>query len=394
LGKKSKWLVGFLIFICIFSGLVVYVFTSGPLDGPGGPERDYWGMTRVTNLEFIDGSYSNDTVVATVMNSADAPLSITSGYIVQYYWLSNGFVYRNHEQAAELFGDLTVPANDTRDIQLSLPSDTLTAGKTYAVELNTTQQNSPSMTLGNQNSFNTISASKPYTFYHMFHPNTPSSVEEGVITSLNAAFCDSNYADSMSATVQNTGDSPITITGGLVNGRGAINATDSSIHLTSIEQCVIEKNATGSVTLNFPAGTLYYTRQNPFNVKLVTAEGNLIECADMCYFDFPVSGRIRQTLVVKEDAKIVGVRFSHLSGNNGALLVTIHNSGSCPIDILSGLVNGKAATILSGKPTIDAGSTETLTLPAGTLVSGSKYQVVLISAQNNAFVTSTTYISS
>jgi hypothetical protein len=144
LGKKYLLLVGFMIFICFFSGLVVYMFTSSTLGGPGGPERD-WETTRVTNLEFIDGVHSNDTVVATVINSADKALSITSGYVMQSYWVDNGFVYRSHEQTAELFGDLTVPTNGTKDIHLSLPKDTLIAEKAYAVELNTTQPHPPSM---------------------------------------------------------------------------------------------------------------------------------------------------------------------------------------------------------------------------------------------------------
>jgi hypothetical protein len=387
-------LVGFIILIGCFFGLVVYIFTSGTIGGLGGPERD-WEMTRVTNLEFIDSGSGNDIVVATVINRADKAVSITSGYVTQSYWIDNGFVYRSHEQAAELFGDLTVPANGTKDIHLSLPQDILISGKTYAVGLNTTQQHPPSMKyISSQNSFHTISAPKTFTFYHMCHPNTQSSVEEGVITWLAAAYCDSNYADSMLATVQNTGDFPITIAGGFVNGRAAINATDSTIHMTGKEQCVIEKNATGSVTLNFPAGTLYYARQNPFNVKLVTAEGNVIECADMCYpFDFSISGRIQQPVVVKEQAIITGVKFSRVGGNNDVIAVTIHNLDSNPIDVLSSLLNGKATTILSSNTIVDVGSTQTFTLEAGTLVQGREYQVVLISSQNNAFIHASTYNS-
>jgi hypothetical protein len=368
------------------------MFTSGSKGGPGGPERD-WEMTRVTNLEFIDGGQSNDTVVATVINRADKALSITSGYVIQSYWFDNGFVYRSHEQAAELFGDLTVPANGTKDVHLSLPKDTLIAGKAYAVELNTTQQHPSSMKyIGSQNSFHTISAPKTFAFYHIYHPNTSGLVEEGAITSLAAAFCDFNYADSMLATVQNTGDFPITIAGGFVNGRAAINTTDSSIHITGIEQGVIEKNATGSVTLNFPAGSLYYARQNPFNVKLVTAEGNVIECADMFYpFDFSISGRMQQPKAVREQAVITGVKFSYAGGNDDSIAVTIHNSGSNPIDILSSLLNGKATTILSSNAIVDAGSTQTFTLQAGTLEQGSEYQVVLISSQNNGFINTSTY---
>lgn len=381
-----------MIFICIFSGLIVYIFNSNTY-GPGSPERNYMDISAVTGLKFIDGGFGNDTVVAAVTNRADKAFTITSGYILASYWLENGFVYNSHDQPAQLFGDLTVPANGTKDIHLSLPKDTLIPGKSYAVELNTTQEHPSSMNyLGSQNIFNTISALQTFTFYHMFHPNTPGLVEEGVITSLSAGFCDSNYADSMLATVQNTGDFPITIKGGFVNGNAAINATDSSIHITGVEQCIIEKNATGSVVLNFPAGTLYYARQNPFNVKLVTAEGTIIESKDLLYYGFGSSkDRFQFPAVVKEQAEITGVKFSHMGGNDDSITVTIHNSGSNPIDILSSLLNGKATTILSSNPTINAGNSQTFTLQAGALVPESKYQVVLISSQNNGFVGSSIY---
>jgi hypothetical protein len=390
LQKKHLLLAVFMIFICCFSGFVVYTFTSNPLDNV---RRNHWPESMVTDLEFIDGGIGNDTVVARVVNSADKELSITVGYIMQSYWLDNGFIYRSHEQVARLFGDLTVPANSTKDIHLSLPKDTLIEGKAYAVELNTTQQYSSSLKyLDSQNSFTIISASKTFTFYHMCHPNTLSPVEEGVITWLAAAFCDSNYADSMSATVQNTGDFPINITSGFVNGIGAINATDASIHITGIEQCVIEKNATGTVTLNFPARTLYYTKQDPFNVKLVTAEGNLIEGEDMCYsFDFPVSGRIQQTAVVNEKAEITTVQFFQKSGMYDLMTVTVHNFGSEPINISSCILNGKATAILSSNSIVEAGSTQIFALQTGSLAQGGKYQVVLISSQNNAFMNTSTY---
>jgi hypothetical protein len=390
LGKKHLLFVGLLIFICLFAGIVVYMFT-GSIGVPGGPER-HWEMTRVTNLEFIDGGSGSDTVVATVINSADKALSITSGYIMQSYWFDNGFIYRSHEQAAQLFGDLNVPANGTKDIHLSLPKDTLIAGKTYTVELNTTQDHPSSMRyMDSQNTFHTISAPEPFTFYHMVHPNTFSPVEEGIITSLAAAFCDSNYADSMLVTVQNTGDFPIIISGGFVNGWAAINATDATIHYTGIEQCTIEKNGTGSVVLNFPAGTLYYSKQNPFNVKLVTVEGNTIEGADMCYsFDFPHNGRIEQPTIVVEKAEIATVQFFQKYGMYDSMTATVHNLGSEPIDISSCLLNGKDTTILSGNTIVEAGSTQTIALQAGTLVQGNKYQLVLISSQNNAFINTST----
>ena len=51
----------------------------------------------------------------------------------------------------------------------------------------------------------------------------------------------------MTATVQNTGDFPIIITGGYVNGMAAINATG---------QLTLETNSTAEVTLNYPARSL------------------------------------------------------------------------------------------------------------------------------------------
>ncbi len=219
LRKKYLLLVGFLIFICILSGSAVYIFTSDSIRDPGW---GHWDVVFVSGLKFIDGGSGNDTVVATTINRTNEPLTITSGYISQSYWLDKGFVYQNHEQATELIGDLTIPINGTKDILLSLPKDMLIPGRTYAVELNTTQYHPPSVKyLDSENSFHIISPSETFTFYHMWHPNTPGQVEEGAITYLAAAFCDSNYADSMLVTVQNTGDIPLTITGGFVNGRAA-----------------------------------------------------------------------------------------------------------------------------------------------------------------------------
>ena len=387
--KKYPLLIGFMILVCVFSGLVVYL--SG-ISAPGEP-RWRWGTTVASDLQFIDGGSGSDTVVATVINRADREISVTSGYIVQSYWLNNGFIYRSHEQKAQLFGDLTVPCNGTADIHLSLPTDTLVAGKTYAVELNTTESYPPlEQCIGSANWFHTISAPQAFTYYHMIHPGEAGLVEEGIITSLGAAFCDSNYADSMSAEVRNTGDFPITIVGGFVNGRAAINATDSTIHMTGIEKCVIEKNATGSVSLNFPAGTLYYTKQNPFDVKLVTAEGNIIESADMCYsFDFPRSGKIQQPTTSVEKAEITSVQFLPKYGMYDWITASVYNFGSKPIVISSCLLNGKATAILSANTVIEAGSTQTIALQAGTLVQGNKYQLVLISSENNDFINTSTY---
>jgi hypothetical protein len=377
------------------------MFTSGTVGGPGGPERDYRDMTIITGLKFIDGGSGNDTVVAITLNRSSQAFNITSGCVEQSYWLNNGTVYIGHEQTAELFGDLTVPINATKDIHLSLPKDTLIAGKTYSVGL-VTDQNPQHGEFkydeSSQNFFSVISAPEAFVFYHMRHPSSSSPVEEGVITSLAAGYYPYNYGDVIGAEVQNTGDFPITITGGFVNGVAAINTTDSSIHLTGVAQCVIEKNATGSVTLNFPALSLYNQMQNniPFNVKLVTSEGSIIEYPDTYYYPFlsnnpPFYGRIQQPATVKEQAVITDIKFSHVIGNDDTIAVTFHNSGSNPITISSSLLNGKATTILPNNTIVDPSSTQTITLQAGTLMQGSKYQVVLISKENNAFITTSTY---
>ncbi len=161
------------------------------------------------------------------MNPTHEPLTVTIGYILQSNWIVNGTLYLGHEQKAELIGGLAIPINGTKDIYLSLPKGTLIAGKTYTVELNTTQQTPPLFKyLDSQNSFNCLSDPEAFTFYHMCHTDASGPVEEGVITDLSACYYTSNYADHIEAEVRNTGDFPITITGGFVNGEAAINTSD------------------------------------------------------------------------------------------------------------------------------------------------------------------------
>ncbi|HUK84290.1 MAG TPA: hypothetical protein VLU95_00360, partial [Candidatus Acidoferrum sp.] len=349
--KKYLLLVGLMIFICFFSVSAVYIFTSNSTFSPMDPDP-FRDVPIITGLKFIDGGNDNDTVVATTINPTREPLTVTIGYISQSNWIVNGTVYLSHEQKAELLGDRAIPINGTKNIYLSLPKGTLIAGKTYTVELNTTQQ-IPTLFkyLDSQNSFNCLSDPEAFTFYHMCHPDASGPVEEGIITGLAAGYYTSNYADHIEATIQNTGDFPITITGGFVNGEAAVNTTDSSIHITGIEQCVIGKNATGSVDLTFPPASLYNQTQNrtPFNVKLITAEGTIIGIPDTYYyaFDFPINGGIQQPEVINERAEITTVKFSNLGGNDDAVAVTIYNSGSNPLIISSSMLNGKATTILS-----------------------------------------------
>jgi hypothetical protein len=398
LRKKYLLPVGFTIFIYIFSGLAIYMFTSTTIGGSMDPEK-FWDVPRITNLEFIDGGSGNDTIVATASNRINPTLTITSGLVTQYSWLNNGIVYGSHELVAELFGDLTVPINGTQYIHLRVPKDALIAGKAYSVELVSDQHPKPvGFNYDTSQKYITLdSAPERYIFYHMYHPNSKSPVEEGIITDIAAGYYPYNYADHIEASIQNTGDFPITITGGFLNGLAAINTTDSSIHITGIEQCVIEKNATGSVDLTFPALSLYDQMQNhiPFNVKLVTAEGNIIEYPDTYFyaFDFPINSRIQLPTIVKEQAAITSVKFYDLGGNENAMAVTIHNLGSNPMNISSSLLNGKVATILSSNSIAEAGATQTLTLQASKLIQQSKCQVVLISKENNAFVYVSTFIA-
>jgi hypothetical protein len=376
-----------MIFICLFSALVVFTIISGPT---GSFERRHLDPFQITNLEFIDGGSEKDTIVATTKNTTNETLTVTSGQVTQYYWVDNGTAYQNpiqgHEQAVGLFGDLTIPINGTKNIHLSLPTDTLILGKTYSVKLvadNHIQQNCVDL----------ISGRERFIFYHMYHPDASGPVEEGIITFLLPGghhYSNSGEVngDVMMTLVQNTGDFPITIMGGFVNGAAAIKTADAM----GVEQCVIEKNETKNVFLNFPAKSLPDQEQNNtrLNVKLVTAKGNTIEYADEFYYALSFYD-IQQPVVVKEQAVITSVKFSDGDMSRGTVLVTVENSGSNPINISGSLLNGKATVILSNQAIIGVGSTQTFTIQAGTLVQGNKYQVVLISSQNNPFIYASTF---
>ncbi|MCW3999828.1 MAG: hypothetical protein NWE93_06280 [Candidatus Bathyarchaeota archaeon] len=94
--------------------------------------------------------------------------------------------------------------------------------------------------------------------------NLMGTAEQGVITNLQ--FTDGGTGDdTITATVQNTGDIAITITGGFVNGDAATAYAGDT---------TIAKGATGDITLTLPTGTLVDATQ--FQIKLTTSKGNAI----------------------------------------------------------------------------------------------------------------------
>lgn len=96
--------------------------------------------------------------------------------------------------------------------------------------------------------------------------NLMGTAEQGVITNLE--FSDGGGSDdTISATVQNTGDVALTITAGFVNGNNATSILAST-------SMTIAKGATETFTLTIPSATLIDAQQ--YQVKLTTAKGNAI----------------------------------------------------------------------------------------------------------------------
>jgi hypothetical protein len=360
--KRRLLLVSSIMALILFAGITFYL--SQPSYHDNFPKIP----TSITAYQFVDGGTNNDKIVVEVVNGGQEAIEIASGYV--------------NNQSVELSGNLTIPTHTNKTVTLSMPTDSLVAGRQYNVSLITANSDYP------------ITCSPRYFFHHMYHPDASGPVEEGVITFLlPVGHHYSNNGevngDVITALVQNTGDLPITIMGSFVNGAAAIKTVDSM----GAEQCVIEKTETKPVILNFPAKSLPDQEQNniPLNVKLVTAKGNTIKYVDDFYYAFPISVDIKQPAVVEETAEIATVQFFPKYGMYDSMTATVHNFGSIPINISSCLLNGKATTIFSDNTIIEAGSTQTFTLQAGTLVQGSTYQVVLISSQNNAFVNTSTY---
>jgi len=321
---------------------------------------------RVTNLEFIDGGTGSDTILATVESELLA-INITGGYV-------NG-------NATTISGSLTVPEGETGRVLLTLPSGTLVAGREYRLELKLSRKDALP-----------LFASKRYVFYHMYHPDTPGLVEEGVITDLFPSYY-SRYApdaDCMTCTVQNTGDFAITITGGFINGHAARNTTELTI----------EKGESGQVTMYFAPASLMDRMNNkvPFLVKLVTARDNIIAYAEPYYYPDPrhyfgENYSIPDLPVILEEGEITNLQFTDGGTGNDLIIASLRNSGSASINITSCLVNGRAAYFLPPVVVIPPGGTENLTLPlpGGTFVGSETYQVVLITSNSNAFVRTSSY---
>jgi flagellin-like protein len=96
--------------------------------------------------------------------------------------------------------------------------------------------------------------------------NLMGTAEQGVITNLQ--FTDGGVADdTIIATVQNTGDVALTITGGFVNGNEANSITPGTA-------MTIAKGDTETFTLALDPGTLVDATQ--YQIKLTTAKGNAI----------------------------------------------------------------------------------------------------------------------
>ena len=94
--------------------------------------------------------------------------------------------------------------------------------------------------------------------------NLMGTAEQGVITNLEFTSGGTGAEDTVVATVQNTGDIAITITGGFVNGKAGTLANDVQI----------AKGAKADVTLTIDEATLQDATQ--YQVKLTTSKGNAI----------------------------------------------------------------------------------------------------------------------
>jgi hypothetical protein len=314
--KKAKFIVlSLIILLAIPVSIVVAYEMLTPISF--GPSHLWPYVTKTT---FVDGGNSNDTIKLTVLNT------LAHNLIIQECIVNNQFV--------KFSGDLTLPSESTGDITLTLASGTLIGGEQYDIWMN------PNAT----NGVHTIWTNQRYIYYHMYHPNANGPVEEAVMTELFPGYYSRYFSyDEMGATIQNTGDFAITITGGFVNGMAAINTTG---HLTMISY--IEP---------------YY------------------------YPDHNISNSEKPTFVI-EKGEITSVRFNDNSLNEDTVTITFRNIGNTPVTIASGLFNGKAVEILQNSTTVDIGGTQELTLETGMLLHGSKYQIALISAENNVFISS------
>jgi hypothetical protein len=105
-------------------------------------------------------------------------------------------------------------------------------------------------------------------------------VEEGVIAELHPEYSNRWFSgDDLVAIVQNTGDTPITIIGGFVNGIAAAKTYNKTLAV----------NSEALVWMVFPWDSLFNLTQNgvPYEVKLTTATGYNISYAEQYYYPKP-----------------------------------------------------------------------------------------------------------
>lgn len=97
---------------------------------------------------------------------------------------------------------------------------------------------------------------------------------------------------------------------------------------------------------------------------------------------------VSEPIVHAEKAEISNVKFNYDSHGNSLMTLTVRNTGEKMIELTGGMINGKTLTSELLNYVIEKGGVTTITLPLlGEIPNqGSKYQLVLISSQNNAFV--------
>jgi hypothetical protein len=368
---RKKVLIGSIISVLI--ALIVLGFAFGLLRlERSQPERTHYGF-YLEGVKFIDGGSWNDTIVITARNVGNVDANITGCIARQQLWdmnNKNGIYSFRELFSAQLTGDLIIPANSTHDIHLTLPSNTLIVGKTYFVGLTA--------------KYGSASIEDRFVYYHWMNPSANGPIEEAAIVSVKDGIIPLNYHDAISVTVQNTGDKPLTITNGLVNGMIAEK-------LTQYEgKYVLEKNSTLEFEMFFPGNsTLLKLKQDntPLDIKLVTAEGYIIQNPDIYYYYQTTSwndlGTFYERIVpVQENLYLLNTGFFSNIGNSSSVSLTLYNSGQNPITVTGCLVDGKQTTLLS--TVIE--KTKTVEVNLGPVVKGMQYQIVLVSSENNAFV--------
>jgi hypothetical protein len=352
-GKKML-LITVIAILVIFCAFIVYAFTSS-LESIG---RDHQ-FPYLSNIIFVDGGNSNDTIKLTAFNTLPQTLTIHECIV--------------NNQSVKFSGDLALPGKSTGNITLTLASGALVGGEQYDIWMNPNDTNGVFMMYAHQR----------YVYYHMYHPNVEGPVEEAVMIELFPSYYNRYFSyDEMGATIQNTGDFPITITGGFVNGMAAINTTG---HLT------IDKDETAQVDMLFPPRSLLdqLLGDKPFQVRLVTASNQLIGYVEPYYYPEPNSiNNSENPKAVIEKGEISDVKFNNNSFSDDRIVLSFRNTGDTPVTIGGCLFNGKAAEVLQSSTTVNAGVTQELSLRTRTLFHGSRYQIVLISLENNAFIIS------